>query len=141
MVLVRSGCVVHTQCLTFGNACCSASRPVSNLVPALALHVQCVNYTNHTVMPEALEKWPVRVLAKMLPRHMEIIEIINAGVCQAACIAGCCLAFALHMLFVLLSASPQLWDASAIVNLGKRLTLLRVDVLLLHHHRLDRVLG
>ncbi len=44
---------------------------------ALDICRQCFAYTCHTLLPEALEVWPVELLGRLLPRHLEIIFRIN----------------------------------------------------------------
>jgi starch phosphorylase len=45
--------------------------------PAWDITQRSLAYTNHTLLPEALEKWPLHYFQQMLPRHLEIIYEIN----------------------------------------------------------------
>ncbi|KAG9394121.1 glycogen phosphorylase, partial [Carpediemonas membranifera] len=51
---------------------------------AWSVVIKTFAYTNHTVLPEALEKWPVHMIQHMLPRHHDIICEIDRRFCEMA---------------------------------------------------------
>ncbi len=51
--------------------------------PAMKMAQKVLGYTNHTLLPEALEKWSTWLMGNVLPRHMQLIEMIDRAHAKA----------------------------------------------------------
>lgn len=59
-----------------------------NFDDAFAITRTVLHYTNHTLLPEALEKWPRDLFVRILPRHLQIINMIDGAFYQEAMAKG-----------------------------------------------------
>lgn len=56
---------------------------------AFNICVKTFGYTNHTLLPEALERWPITMLESILPRHLEIIYVVNQKFMDVCTLPAC----------------------------------------------------
>ncbi len=56
---------------------------------ALELARACISYTNHTLLPEALECWPLAMFERVLPRHLQIIQQVDEVLAREVADSDC----------------------------------------------------
>jgi starch phosphorylase len=59
-----------------------------DLKTAFGVTRSCISYTNHTLLPEALERWPLKLFGRVLPRHLQIIGQIDQRCIEEIAVAG-----------------------------------------------------
>ena len=89
---------------------------------ALQITIRTCAYTNHTVLPEALERWPTSMLQHILPRHLQIIYDINHHHLQVPIFTQSYLSFALFSVFKNTGINSTLFD---VLSIGSSKTLAR----------------
>jgi len=52
-------------------------RHSMSIEEAFQITRSCISYTNHTLLPEALERWPLEMFGRVLPRHLQLIEQVD----------------------------------------------------------------